>query len=53
MERDGRKPYYILEKKCGFQLCVHTRNFMAGALITTNIANAVNYSRKTIILLSQ
>ncbi len=44
---------YILEEKHGFELCVHTRNFMAGILVTTNIINAVRCSRRTIILLSQ
>ncbi len=45
--------HYILEENHGFELCVHTRNFIAGILVTRNIANAVRCSRKTIILLSQ
>ncbi len=51
--KQNRDRQYILEDKFGFQLCVHTRNFIAGNLITTNIANAVRLSRRTIILLTQ
>ncbi len=51
--KDDDERKYILEEDHGFELCVHTRNFMAGILITTNIANAVRLSRRIIILLTQ
>ena len=44
---------YILEEQHGFMLCVHTRNFIAGRPVATNIANAVRMSRRTIVLLTR
>ncbi len=44
---------YILEEQHGFELCVHSRNFMGGTAIATNIANAVRLSLRTIILISE
>ncbi len=44
---------FILEEEHGFELCVHSRNFMGGTAIATNIANAVRLSRRTIVLLSE
>ncbi len=44
---------YILEDKHGFELCVHTRNFIGGTAIATNITLAVQKSRRTIVLLTQ
>ncbi len=44
---------YILEEQHEFSLCVHTRNFIAGIPIMTNIANAVRMSRRTIVLLTR
>ncbi len=50
---DANNTRYILEEEDGFDICVHTRNFIAGILVTTNIANAVKVSRRTIILLTR
>ena len=36
-----------------FRLCIHDRDFMAGAAVADNISAAVNISRRTIIVLSQ
>ncbi len=44
---------YILEEEHGFELCVHSRNFIGGTAIATNITLAVQKSRRTIILLTQ
>ncbi len=44
---------FLLEEYHGFELCVHSRNFLAGIPITTNIANAVRVSRRTIALLTR
>ena len=44
---------YILEEDHGFDLCVHSRNFLAGIPILTNISNAVRVSRRTIVLLTR
>ncbi len=44
---------YILEEQHDMELCIHSRNFIAGILVTTNIINAVNVSRRTLILLSE
>ena len=43
----------ILEEDHGFQLILHQRDFMPGAAITTNIADAVEKSRRMIMLLSR
>ncbi len=50
-----RKDYteYILERDHSFELCVHSRNFVAGIPIGTNIANAVRLSRRTIVFLTE
>ena len=45
------KPY--LEEDYRFMLCIHSRNFMGGATIITNIANAVEKSRRMIMILSE
>ena len=44
---------FILEEEHGFELCVHSRNFLGGTAIATNIANAVQLSRRMIILLTE
>ena len=44
---------YILEDDHGFELCVHTRNFIGGTAVATNITLAVLRSRRTIVLLSR
>ncbi|XP_046578780.1 toll-like receptor 4 [Haliotis rubra] len=43
---------HMLERHYGLRLCIHHRDFMVGEAITANIINAVQASRKTIILLS-
>ncbi|XP_071116261.1 toll-like receptor 4 [Haliotis cracherodii] len=42
----------ILEQRFGLRLCIHQRDFMVGEPITANIVNAIQSSRKTIILLT-
>ncbi|XP_046551177.1 toll-like receptor 4 [Haliotis rubra] len=42
----------ILEKRFGLRLCIHQRDFMVGEPITANVVNAIQSSRKTIILLT-
>ena len=44
---------YILEEEHDFELCVHTRNFIGGTAIATNITLAVQRSRRTIVLLTE
>ena len=44
---------FHLEEEHGFELCVHSRNFIAGTAIATNITLALQRSRRTIILLTQ
>ncbi|XP_060070333.1 uncharacterized protein LOC132550305 [Ylistrum balloti] len=41
-----------LEKELGFTLCMHFRDFMPGETIANNIINAVNNSRRTILILT-
>ncbi|XP_033737836.1 toll-like receptor 4 isoform X2 [Pecten maximus] len=41
-----------LEKELGFTLCLHFRDFMPGETIANNIINAVNNSRRTILILT-
>ena len=48
-----QETHYILEDNHGFELCVHTRNFIGGSAIATNITLAVQRSRRTIVLLTQ
>ncbi len=48
--RDTR---YLLEEEHGFELCVHSRNFIGGTAIATNITHAVRLSRRMIILLTE
>ncbi len=43
---------YLEAPQCGFHLCVHERDFVPGANITTNIMTAIQYSRRTILVLS-
>ena len=43
---------FILEEECGLTICDHTRDFIPGKYIVNNIADAIQTSRKTIILLS-
>ncbi len=50
---DLENTQYILEEQDDMELCLHSRNFLAGILVTTNIINAVNVSRRTVILLSE
>ncbi len=45
--------HYILEEEYGFKLCVHNKDFIAGVPIGTSITNAVNLSRRVIILLTE
>ncbi|XP_048248288.1 toll-like receptor 4 [Haliotis rufescens] len=42
----------MLERHHGLRLCIHHRDFMVGEAITANIMNAVQSSRKTIVVLS-
>ncbi|XP_029640218.1 uncharacterized protein LOC115215177 isoform X1 [Octopus sinensis] len=41
-----------LENEMGFKLCVHFRDFLVGETICNNIINAVEKSRRTILILS-
>ncbi|XP_052826213.1 slit homolog 1 protein isoform X3 [Octopus bimaculoides] len=41
-----------LENEMGFKLCVHFRDFLVGETISNNIINAVEKSRRTILVLS-
>ena len=50
---DPGETRYILEEHHGFELCVHTRNFIAGIPVMQNIANAVRMSRRSIVLLTR
>ena len=43
---------FLVEKK-GLNLCIHQRDFMVGHAVTDNIINAIQSSRKTVILLSK
>ncbi|KAK3602706.1 hypothetical protein CHS0354_017148 [Potamilus streckersoni] len=47
-----RTLYPKLEKELGFKLCLHFRDFVPGESIVNNIINAVENSRRTIIILS-
>lgn len=42
----------VLERIHGVRLCIHHRDFMVGEAITANILNAIQSSRKTIVILS-
>ena len=50
---DPQEMHFILEKDHGFELCLHSRNFLGGTAIAANIVNAVRLSRRTIILLTE
>ncbi|XP_046569176.1 toll-like receptor 4 [Haliotis rubra] len=41
-----------LEDKGGLRLCIHHRDFLPGEVIASNIVNAIQNSRKTLIVLS-
>ena len=43
---------YLEAPQCGFHLCVHDRDFVPGVAITKNIMTAIQYSRRTILVLS-
>ena len=43
---------YLEAPQCGFHLCVHERDFVPGVAITKNIMTAIQYSRRTILVLS-
>lgn len=42
----------VLEEQLGFRLCLHYRDFVIGAAIFENIIEAINNSRRTILVLS-
>ncbi|KAH3867706.1 uncharacterized protein LOC127867596 [Dreissena polymorpha] len=44
--------YPKLEKELGFTLCLHFRDFVPGETISNNIINAVDGSRRTILILT-
>lgn len=41
-----------LEEEMGFRLCIHLRDFQAGELISNNIIDAIEKSRRTILVIS-
>ncbi|XP_067648862.1 toll-like receptor 4 [Haliotis asinina] len=41
-----------LETKAGLRMCIHQRDFMPGQAIASNIVDAIDNSRKTLIVLS-
>ena len=43
---------YLEAPQCGFHLCVHDRDFVPGITITKNIMTAIEYSRRTILVLT-
>ena len=43
---------YLEAPQCGYHLCVHDRDFVPGVAITKNIMTAIQYSRRTILVLS-
>ena len=43
---------YLEAPKCGFHLCVRDRDFVPGVTITKNIMTAIEYSRRTILVLT-
>ena len=43
---------YLEAPQCGFHLCIHERDFVPGVAITKNIMTAIQYSRRTILVLS-
>ncbi|XP_052760511.1 uncharacterized protein LOC128203241 [Mya arenaria] len=47
-----RTLYQKLEKELGFRLCLHYRDFVPGETISNNIINAVDASRRTILILT-
>ena len=51
MVENTLNPY--LETEHGFMLCIHNRNFLAGVSIISNIANAVDKSRRMIMMLTR
>ncbi|CAH1795940.1 unnamed protein product, partial [Owenia fusiformis] len=46
------KMFYTLENIMGFKTCVHFRDFIPGTAIADNIVNAIQTSRRTILILS-
>ena len=43
---------YLEAPQCGFHLCIHERDFVPGVAITKNIMTDIQYSRRTILVLS-
>ena len=43
---------YLEAPQCGFHICVHDRDFVPGVAITKNIMTAIQYSRRTILVLT-
>ena len=43
---------YLEAPQCGYHLCVHDRDFVPGVAITKNIMTAIEYSRRTILVLT-
>ena len=43
---------YLEAPQCGFHLCVHDRDFVPGVAITKNIMTAIEYSHRTILVLT-
>ncbi|XP_056020883.1 toll-like receptor 4 [Ostrea edulis] len=42
-----------VEKENTFKFCIHSRDFMPGVDISENITNAIHFSRRTIVFLSE
>ena len=42
-----------LQTEHGIELCIHQRDFVAGNAVTDNIVNAIQSSKKTVIILSK
>ena len=44
---------FDMEKEHGFKLMLHERDFVAGMTIRRNIINAIEHSRRMIVILSR